>query len=318
MIKKITTTFMVGLLALFATNISFAQSEKDSEGWDALYKVFPKNVFPQRGRIRITKAPNERELLVKLENSGNKILETTAEPLALFYRGNLLFNLDRFEDAKTNNENLKRKFPKHGLCRQIFANKPSMVDQALMDIKSELDLRKSYKVVKLPHAVIDTTGKAIFHTSTGSFEIHCYTDAAPKTTANFKKLVKSGFYIGSSFHKLLSFRRMDVGCPNTKDKDKDEDTWGLGGPGYDLPMEYSDALHIGSTVSMRSTSNGMSHGSQFTICLHNQPELNNKQAVFGKLTGGLDVLRKLSQTKVGNNGRPTTRIEITGTQWIER
>ncbi len=320
MINKKSPCFWLAviLLATAAAPAAKAQDDKDTAGWAALYSVFPKHVFPSRGRIRILKTDGPAATLSKLEGLGSKILGTTAEPMALFYRGNLLFNLDRLADAEENNVGLKKKFPKHGLCRALIPGKLSMVDQALKDIRDEIELRKSYKVVKLPNAVLDQSAKAVFHTNDGVFEIHCYTSAAPKTVANFKKLVTEGFYNGMSFHKLLSFRRMTLGCPNTKIKDKDEATWGLGGPGYDLPLEFNDALHVANAVSMKATANGMSHGSQFTICLHNQPELNNKQAVFGKLTKGLDVLRRMSQTRVKSNGIPISRLEITGTQWVTR
>ncbi len=318
MTNKIASCLLVALLVVANSQVTQAQSDRDAQGFEALYSVFPKNVFPQRGRIRIIKTDPQDVLLSKLESMGDKILGTKAEPLALFYRGNLLFNLERFADAKENNDGLKKKFPKHGLCRSLIPGQPSLVDEALADINGEIALRKVYKVIKLPKAKLDLTEKAIFHTNNGSFEIHCYKDAAPETTANFKKLVTDGYYIGMSFHKILSFRRLTLGCPNTKDKDKDENTWGLGGPGYDLPKEYNDALHVSKAVSMVATANGKSHGSQFTICLHNQPDLNNKQAVFGELTTGLDVLRKMSQTRVTSSGRPIQRLEITGTQWITR
>ena len=315
----ITRTTLLFFLCLFcAAPAAMAQSDRDDAAFEALYTVFPKHVFPQRGRVQIMKTEPSDVILQKLESLGEKILGTAAEPLALFYRGNLLFKLDRFQDALDNNLQLKRRFPKHGLCRSLIPGKPSLVDQAIQDIQSELEVRKHYKVVKLPHATLDFSGKAVFHTAQGSFEIHCYTDAAPQTVANFRKLVSEGYYVGMSFHRILSFRRMTLGCPNTKKKDGSRERWGLGGPGYDLPMEFNDALHIGAAVSMVATSNGMSHGSQFTICLHNQPELNNKQAVFGKLTKGLEVLRKLSQTRIEGNGRPIQRIDITGTQWVKR
>ena len=71
---------------------------------------------------------------------------------------------------------------------------------------------------------------AVFVTSMGDFEIKLATDYAPKTSANFIKLAKSGFYDGLTFHRVIDNFMIQGGCPKGD---------GTGGPGYKIPDEFS-------------------------------------------------------------------------------
>ncbi|MGH7742092.1 MAG: peptidylprolyl isomerase, partial [Candidatus Eiseniibacteriota bacterium] len=67
-------------------------------------------------------------------------------------------------------------------------------------------------------------------TAQGVILIRMRDDAAPKTCANFRKLVKAGFYDGTYFHRVIPGFMIQGGDPNTKNADPNDD--GLGGPGY--------------------------------------------------------------------------------------
>src|ERR1700683_4977372 len=72
---------------------------------------------------------------------------------------------------------------------------------------------------------------AVIETTEGKMVAEFWTDAAPKTIANFKKLAKSGFYDGTCFHRVIKGFMIQGGDPKTKDLGK-EDEWGTGDPGY--------------------------------------------------------------------------------------
>ena len=67
----------------------------------------------------------------------------------------------------------------------------------------------------------DTNEVAVITTTEGTMVIEFWTDAAPKTIANFKKLASSGFYDGTCFHRVIKGFMIQGGDPNTKDAGKE-------------------------------------------------------------------------------------------------
>src|SRR6059058_3567972 len=80
---------------------------------------------------------------------------------------------------------------------------------------------------------------AVIKTSEGEMVVQFWTDAAPKTIENFKKLAKSGFYDGTVFHRIVKDFMIQGGDPLSKDPGK-ESRYGTGGPGYKIKAEFND------------------------------------------------------------------------------
>jgi cyclophilin family peptidyl-prolyl cis-trans isomerase len=135
--------------------------------------------------------------------------------------------------------------------------------------------------------------EATIVTNKGEITFTLYRDKAPITTANFLSLVKSGYYEGIKFHRIIPDFMAQVGDPLTKDDSK-KDQWGTGGPGYVIPDEFAPDLKHDSegTVSMANAGPNTG-GSQIFITYGATPWLDGKHAVFGKVTKGMDVLRQL-------------------------
>jgi len=155
---------------------------------------------------------------------------------------------------------------------------------------------------------------AVLKTSAGEMVIEFWTDAAPKTIENFKKLAKKGFYDGTAFHRIIKGFMIQGGDPNTKDKSK-EDSYGLGDPGYKIDAEFNDHLHTFGVISMARSSDPNSAGSQFFLCLGDVSQLDHKYTTFGKLIKGEDVLKKIGDTAVvgsrsGEPSKPVERVEL--------
>ena len=70
---------------------------------------------------------------------------------------------------------------------------------------------------------------AILKTSYGEITLAFWSDVAPKTVENFKKLAREGFYDGTAFHRIIKGFMIQGGCPNTKAGAKGMP--GTGGPG---------------------------------------------------------------------------------------
>jgi len=136
---------------------------------------------------------------------------------------------------------------------------------------------------------------AVIQTTEGDMVIEFWTDAAPKTIENFKKLAKSGFYDGTAFHRVIKGFMIQGGDPNTKDPAK-EASWGMGDPGYKIDAEFNDHPHVRGVISMARSNDPNSAGCQFFICHGNPSQLDHQYTTFGKLIKGDDVLEKIATT----------------------
>jgi peptidyl-prolyl cis-trans isomerase B (cyclophilin B) len=165
-----------------------------------------------------------------------------------------------------------------------------------------------------PSAVNTGTEVAVIKTSEGDMVVQFWTDAAPNTIENFKKLARAGFYKGTIFHRIVKGFMIQGGDPNSKDPAK-ESRYGEGGPGYKIKAEFNDHPHERGVISMAREPDPDSAGSQFFICLGPVPRLDYQYTTFGKVIKGDDVLGKIGDTHVtqnsmGENSKPTTRVVI--------
>jgi peptidyl-prolyl cis-trans isomerase B (cyclophilin B) len=155
---------------------------------------------------------------------------------------------------------------------------------------------------------------AVIKTSEGEMVVQFWTDAAPNTIENFKKLAREGFYDGTIFHRIVKGFMIQGGDPNSKDPAK-ENSYGQGGPSYKIKAEFNDHSHQRGVISMARSSDPDSAGSQFFICLAPVPRLDHQYTTSGKLIKGTDVLEKIGDTPVtrnssGENSKPTKRVVI--------
>ena len=155
---------------------------------------------------------------------------------------------------------------------------------------------------------------AVIKTTEGDMVVEFWTDAAPKTIENFKKLARQGFYNGTAFHRIVKGFMIQGGDPLTKDPAK-ESSYGTGGPGYTIKAEFNDHSHERGVLSMAREPDPDSAGSQFFICLAPVHRLDHQYTTFGKLIKGDDVLEKIGATPVTGNSmgemsKPTKRVVI--------
>jgi peptidyl-prolyl cis-trans isomerase B (cyclophilin B) len=125
-------------------------------------------------------------------------------------------------------------------------------------------------------------------TSQGEIIFRFFPDDAPITVTSFIKLARNRFYDGLTFHRVEPGFVIQGGCPQGT---------GTGGPGYRLKAEFNDRLHDAGAVAMARAQSPDSAGSQFYICLEDAHFLDHQYTVFGHVTSGLDVARRI---KVGD------------------
>ena len=143
---------------------------------------------------------------------------------------------------------------------------------------------------------------AVFQTNMGDFEVKLATDYAPKTSENFIKLAKQGYYDGLTFHRVIDNFMVQGGCPKGD---------GTGGPGYKIKDEFSSKLlHDGPGIISMANAGPNTGGSQFFITLRECSWLNGKHAVFGRVTKGMDVVFKIGKVKTGPMDKPVKPVVI--------
>jgi cyclophilin family peptidyl-prolyl cis-trans isomerase len=160
----------------------------------------------------------------------------------------------------------------------------------------------------------DDTAKALYavvETPKGSFTIRLLPEIAPKHVAHFVKTARSGGYDGTTFHRIIMGGIIQGGDPLTKDPAKAAQ-YGTGGLGL-LKAEFSDHPFVRGTVAaVRRPSSVDSAGSQFFVCLRDQPALVGHYTVFGEVVSGMDVVDQISLTPVeGDRAKERVEMKVT-------
>jgi cyclophilin family peptidyl-prolyl cis-trans isomerase len=153
---------------------------------------------------------------------------------------------------------------------------------------------------------------AVIKTKFGDIVIAFDEKLAPRTSENFKKLTREGFYNGTTFHRCVPGFVIQGGDPNSKSNDKTKH--GMGGPGYTTPAEIGGkhvkgavaAARLGDAVNPKKESSG----SQFYICIKDVPFLDNEYTVFGTVIRGMDVVDKIVAQPRDQNDNPLERVEM--------
>ena len=138
---------------------------------------------------------------------------------------------------------------------------------------------------------------ATFETSEGTFKAELFEDKAPVTTKNFIDLAEKGFYNGTIFHRVIEGFMIQGGDPTGT---------GRGGPGYTIKDEFHAELkHTTPGLLSMANAGPNTGGSQFFVTLAATPWLDNKHAIFGKVTEGFDIVQKIGSTRTGPGDRPS-------------
>lgn len=152
---------------------------------------------------------------------------------------------------------------------------------------------------------------ATLQTNHGDIDVELYDERAPRTVANFVGLAtgerswddpESGntridpLYDDVAFHRVIGGFMIQGGDPTET---------GRGGPGYEFADEFHDDLrHDGAGVLSMANSGPDTNGSQFFLTLDAQPHLDDRHAVFGRVTDGMDVVRTIGGIPTDRDDEP--------------
>jgi len=158
---------------------------------------------------------------------------------------------------------------------------------------------------------------ARFSTTEGTFTVRLFGDQAPKTVDNFVGLAEgtrewtdprtrsktnARYYDGVIFHRVIDGFMIQGGDPLGK---------GTGGPGYTFADEFHPGLrHDRPGILSMANAGPNTNGGQFFITLGPTPHLDDRHSVFGEVTEGMDVVRRIGGTRTGPGDRPLTDVVI--------
>ena len=134
----------------------------------------------------------------------------------------------------------------------------------------------------------------------GEMTAELYPDKAPKTVENFLGLVKSGFYSGLIFHRVISGFMIQGGGYNESFNETDAPA--IKGEFAANGFPQNDLGHTRGVLSMARTNNPNSASSQFFIMHQNAPYLDRQYAGFGAVIEGIEVVDKIAAVPTGRMG----------------
>ncbi|MDQ6987564.1 MAG: peptidylprolyl isomerase [Mariprofundaceae bacterium] len=166
------------------------------------------------------------------------------------------------------------------------------------------------------------SSKVKMTTSEGVIEITLDADKAPVTVANFLQYVRDGFYVGTIFHRVIPNFMIQGGGFSENMRKK---------PSRAAIVNEADNgfRNLTGTLAMARTGDPHSATAQFFINTHDNGFLDFRSkrgnawgyAVFGSVSKGMDVVRKIEAVMTGNRGRmqnvPLQPVIIERVQIIE-
>lgn len=142
----------------------------------------------------------------------------------------------------------------------------------------------------------------------GTILVELYEDIAPNTVNNFISLANKGFYDGTIFHRVIQGFMIQGGDPKGN---------GTGGPGYNIPGEFSNnnfkntISHTRGTISMGRRGSQFADymyydtaGCQFFICDKDSTFLDGNYASFGRVLEGMDVVDRIAAVQKDYADKP--------------
>ena len=142
---------------------------------------------------------------------------------------------------------------------------------------------------------------ATIHTNHGALELELYTEDAPKTVENFRKLAEEGFYDGVTFHRVIPDFMIQGGDPTGT---------GAGGPGYQFEDEFNRHKVVRGALAMANAGPDTNGSQFFIVTTEAAPWLDGKHTVFGKVTSGMDAVDSIEGTQTGGQDRPVEDVVI--------
>jgi peptidyl-prolyl cis-trans isomerase B (cyclophilin B) len=148
--------------------------------------------------------------------------------------------------------------------------------------------------------------EVLLRTSLGDISLEMDPTTAPEHVRNFLKLVETGWYNHTEFHRVVPgfVIQGGVGASRAEGAAHPADRWV-----HTLKPEFSKLPHTRGVLSMARGEAEDSASTSFFIMLGTAPHLDTKYTIFGKVIDGFDTLDNIEKAQ-RNGERPVVRIEL--------
>jgi cyclophilin family peptidyl-prolyl cis-trans isomerase len=135
----------------------------------------------------------------------------------------------------------------------------------------------------------------------GRVVIQMLPDVAPNHVARIKELVRSGFYDGIVFHRVIDGFMAQTGDPTGT---------GMSGSGQKLKAEFNKTPHVRGICSMARANDPDSADSQFFICFDESGFLDRKYTVWGRVVEGMENVDKIKRGEPVANPDKIVKVQV--------
>jgi len=142
-------------------------------------------------------------------------------------------------------------------------------------------------------------------TSMGEVECELYWYHSPKTCRNFSELANRGYYNNVKFHRVITGFMIQTGDPTGTGRGGSS----IYGPHFEDEI-HKELKHTGAGILSMANSGPNTNGSQFFITLAPAQWLDGNHTVFGRISKGMEIVKRLGQVPTDNNDRPLQDIYI--------
>ncbi|KAJ3044921.1 heme binding [Rhizophlyctis rosea] len=150
-----------------------------------------------------------------------------------------------------------------------------------------------------------SSGSVVLETTAGRVTIELYWNHCKKTCENFYQLAKRGYYNGTKFHRIIADFMIQGGDPT-----------GTGRGGQSIyGQKFADEIHpelkhTGAGILSMANSGPNTNGSQFFITLAPTPWLDGKHTIFGRVSSGMNVVKRIGLVPTDGSDRPKEDVTI--------
>ncbi len=178
----------------------------------------------------------------------------------------------------------------------------STLDKSEVDINTLVESNEATDLVMLD---VEGYGKIV---------IRLYENVAPKSVANFKKLVGDGFYNGLVFHRVIENFMIQGGGYDAEGNHKE--TASIYGE-FASNGFSNNLLHARGVVSMARTSEPNSASGQFFIMHKDATHLDGEYAAFGFVVYGMDAVDAIATVETDSNDEPVQTVVINSAKFVK-
>jgi peptidyl-prolyl cis-trans isomerase-like 1 len=150
-------------------------------------------------------------------------------------------------------------------------------------------------------------------TTIGLITLELYTTHAPKTCTNFTTLVTRGYYDDTLFHRIIPSFMIQGGDPTGTGRGG-ESCWG----GTFADEIHASLRHTGAGILSMANAGKDTNGSQFFLTLAPTPWLDGKHTVFGRVKGGMKIVKRLGEARTDTSDKPVEEVKIIKAWIVEK